>query len=84
MDMLLSFGICVDWMRQEMCVQFWPDQKIGTVEYKPVEVNYSDTVPMKDCDKILLDVFDSGKVCLTSVVAELKYFLAHDHQPQWN
>ena len=51
-----------------MCVQFWPDQKTGTVNCKPVKVNYSDTVPMEDCDKVLLDVLDSGKVCLTIIV----------------
>ena len=51
-----------------MCVQFWPDQKTGTVNCKPVKVNYSDTVPMEDCDKVLLDVFDSGKVCFTIIV----------------
>ena len=35
---------------------------MGTFDWKIVKVNYKTTVPMNDCDKVLLDVFNSSKV----------------------
>ena len=35
---------------------------MGTFDWKIVKVNYKATVPMKDCDKVLLDVFNNSKV----------------------
>ena len=52
---------------QETCNQFWPDEKTETVDYKLVKVNYRDTLSMKDCDKVLLEVFSCSKVWYSSL-----------------
>ena len=52
---------------QETCYPFWPDERMGTVDCKLVKVNYKDTIPMKDCDKILLEVYSSAKVWPTNI-----------------
>ena len=46
------------------------DQSTGRTGFqeqnKLVKVNYIDTFPMKNCDKIVLDVFSTAKVCLNN------------------
>ena len=45
-----------------MCHPFWPDEKTETLDFKLAKVDYKDTLPMKDCDKVLLHITSSDKV----------------------
>ena len=70
------FVLC---MCQETCFPFWPEERTETADCKLVKVNYKDTIPMKNCDKILLEVFRSAKVWPTII-----YVLYIMPQERWS
>ena len=59
-----ALHVAIIFILKERCYEFWPDKKTGMADYKLIKVNYNDKCPMKDCDKILLDVFSSARVGL--------------------
>ena len=54
-------------MPQIMCSQFWPNEKIHSVEYGQLVVTFVSTTPKSDWEMTILQVSDKNRVSLVEL-----------------
>ena len=55
-----------------------------TFDFKDVKVEYNTTLPMKDCDKVLLDVLNSSKVWMAGLACVYSHENVNDPKANWS